>query len=68
MLLQLNPCLPVDTPRGPGFAHVLIDPGQEHYVLFVCFMNATGECRIYDNREVKLQKNETMGIRKEPNV
>ncbi len=62
-MLQLNPPIPLDTPKGPAFAHLAIDYGQEHYMLFVCFVSATGECWIFPNRDVKIQKNLTMGIR-----
>jgi hypothetical protein len=66
MILQLNPPLPLDTPKGPAYAHMVIDYSQEHYVLFVCFLCDTGECWVYPNRDVKLQKNLTMGIRTPP--
>ena len=63
MMMQLNPPLPVDTPKGPAYAHMVIDYSQEHYVLFVCFLCETGECWVYPNRDVKIQKNLSMGIR-----
>ena len=63
MMLQLNPPIPLDTPKGAAFAHVLIDYGQEHYVLYVCFVNDTGECWVFPNRDVRLPKNLTMGVR-----
>lgn len=63
MIHQLNPPLPVDTPRGPAYAHLVIDYSQEHYLLFVCFLLDSGECWTFPNREVKLQANPTMGVR-----
>ena len=66
MMMQLNPPIPVDTPRGPAYAHLVIDYSQEHYVLFVCFLADTGECWVLPNRDVKLQKNLTMGVRVPP--
>jgi hypothetical protein len=63
MMMQLNPPLPVDTPKGPAYAHMVIDYSQEHYVLFVCFLCDTGECWVLPNRDVKLQQNLTMGVR-----
>lgn len=63
MILQLNPAIPVDTPRGKAHAHLVLDYSQEHNLLFVCFIDATGECWTYQSRDVKLQKNITMGIR-----
>ena len=61
-MLQLNPPVPVDTPRGPVHAHMAIDYSREHYVLFVCFLCDTGECWFTPNRDVKLQRNMTMGV------
>ena len=66
MMMQLNPPLPVDTPRGPAYAHLVIDYSQEHYVLFVCFLQESGECWVLPNRDVKLQQNLTMGVRTPP--
>lgn len=63
MLTQLNPPLPLDTPKGPAYAHLVIDYSQEHYLLFVCFLMDTGECWVFPNRDVKLQANLTMGVR-----
>ena len=58
--LQLNPVIPVETPRGKAMAHIMIDYGAEHYVLFLCFLDEARECRLYRNDEVKIQNNETM--------
>ena len=66
MIQQLNPPLPVDTPRGPAYAHMVIDYSQEHYLLFVCFLQSSGECWIYANRDVRLQCNVSMGVRMPP--
>ncbi len=68
VMMQLNPPLPVDTPKGAGYAHLVIDYSQEHYVLFVCFLNETGECWVYPNRDVRIQANLTMGVRPNPPV
>ncbi len=67
-MTQLDPPIPLDTPKGPAYAHLAIDYGQEHYLLFVCFVNETGECWIFPNREVRIQKNVSMGIRVHPAV
>ena len=66
MMMQLNPPLPVDTPKGAAYAHMVIDYSQEHYLLFVCFLCDTGECWVLPNKDVKLQKNLTMGVRTAP--
>ena len=65
-MMQLNPPLPLDTPKGPAYAHMTIDYSQEHYVLFVCFLHETGECWVFPNKDVKLQRNLTMGVRPGP--
>lgn len=59
-ILQLNPTIPLDTPKGKAHAHVLIDYGEESHVLWLCFVDETGEAWTFRNTEVRLQKNETM--------
>jgi hypothetical protein len=65
-VIQLHSPIPVETPLGEAFAHLVFDYGQEHYLHFVCFLNETGECWIFDNREIRLQPNLTMGVRRPP--
>jgi hypothetical protein len=61
MLTQLNPPIPLITPKGKAWAHLVIDYGQEHDLLWVCFQDETGECWTWGNREVRIQENVTMG-------
>jgi len=61
MLTQLNPPLPLITPKGKAWAHIVIDYGQEHDLLWVCFQDETGECWTWGNRDVHIQENITMG-------
>lgn len=61
MILQLNPPVPLVTPRGNGFAHFLIDYSTEHDLIWVVFIDETGECWCYKNQEIRLQKNLTFG-------
>ena len=42
----------------------MIDSGQEHHLQWVVFIDETGECWTFQNPEVRLQTNQTMGIRK----
>ena len=63
MIIQLDPTIPLDTPNGPAKAHFLIDYGQEHHLLWVCFQDDTGECWTWPNTKVKLQKNISMDQR-----
>jgi hypothetical protein len=64
MISQLNPPLPVSTPKGSGLAHLVIDYGPEHNLFWVVFIDATGECWTYPNPEIRAQKNITLGRRK----
>lgn len=61
MILQLNPIIPVHTPKGSGFAWFLIDYGPEHDLLYVVAIDSTGELWTYSNKEVRAQKNITLG-------
>lgn len=60
-MLQLNPPLPMLTPKGEGFAHVLIDYGPESDLYWTVFITDTGEVWTFSNREVRAAKNITLG-------
>jgi hypothetical protein len=51
----------LDTPRGSALAHVLIDYGPEHNLMWVCFGDDDGECWTWPNSKVRAQSNITMG-------
>lgn len=57
MVTQLNPPLPLDTSRGPGLAHFLIDYGPETHLMWVVFMDRDGACWTVPNPEVRMQPN-----------
>jgi hypothetical protein len=59
-MLRLDPPLPVQTPRGLGLAHVLIDYGAEHDLVWVVFQD-DGECWSWRNQDIRAQANVTMG-------
>jgi hypothetical protein len=61
VILQLSPALPLQTPHGKALAHFLIDYGIESDLYFVCFIDDTGECWTFSNKEVKAQKNISYG-------
>lgn len=61
MILQLDPVIPLLTEKGKATAHFVIDYGQEADLIFVCFIDDTGECWCFKNHGVRLQKNITMG-------
>ena len=61
MILQLDPPLPMTTPKGYALAHFVIDYGPEHDLLWVCFLNENGECWSIPNPQIKLSPNWSMG-------
>lgn len=61
MITQINPPLPLETPRGSALAHFLIDYGPEYDLLWVCFDDKSGQCWTWNNSMVRAQKNITMG-------
>ena len=60
-IIQLDPPLPLNTPKGSGFAHFIIDYGIEHNLFWVVFQDETGECWTWDNTQIRAQKNITIG-------
>lgn len=64
MLLQLNPMLPVNTPKGEGYAFLVIDYSQEHDLLFTVMLD-NGEVWTFSNKEIRGCKNISMD-RKDP--
>jgi hypothetical protein len=60
MMLQLNPAIPVVTPKGKGIAHVLIDYGVEADLIWVVFQD-DGECWSWRNQDIRAEKNITFG-------
>jgi hypothetical protein len=61
MILQLDPPLPLDTPKGKGLAHLVIDYGVESDLCWTVFIDSTGEVWTFRNQEVRAQKNITFG-------
>lgn len=62
MMLQLNPMIPIirRSDGMKGFAFLVIDYSQEHYLLFVCAME-DGQIWSLDNRQLSLQNNPSLG-------
>ena len=63
MITQLNPPIPLSTPRGPGVAHLVVDYGPEFHLMWSVFLDANGECWTFPNPEVRAIKNVTLGRR-----
>lgn len=61
MMLQLNPPLPVETPKGKAVAYMVVDYGPEFDLLWVCFNDDTGECWSWPNPKIRIQNNISFG-------
>lgn len=61
MILQLNPAIPMVSPKGTCLAHFLIDYGIESDIHFVVFQDNSGECWTWSNKEIRATKNITHG-------
>jgi hypothetical protein len=61
VLVQLNPPLPLETSKGSGWAHFVIDYGPESALLWVVFMDADGACWTVPNAEIRMSFNWTLG-------
>ena len=60
MIKHLNPPLPVITPKGNAWAHLIIDYGPEADLVWVCFQDDTGQCWSWGNRDIRAQQNLTL--------
>ncbi len=63
MLTQLHPPLPMNTPKGSGYAHFVIDYGPESSLLWVVFMDSDGACWSVPNEEIRMTQNWSIGRR-----
>lgn len=68
MIVQLTPPIPLETPKGRGMAHMVIDYSTEHSLIWQVFIDATGESWMFRNEEVRLQPNWTFGRRETSNL
>jgi hypothetical protein len=60
-MIQLDPPLPLMTPKGPALAHFIIDYGIETHLYWTVFLDNSGECWTFSNPEVRMAKNPTIG-------
>lgn len=60
-ILQLNPPIPLDTVKGPGYAILVIDYSQEHDLIWSVVLNASGEIWCIPNHQVRGPKNWSLG-------
>lgn len=61
VILQLNPPLWLTTPKGLALAHFLIDYGIDLDLYWVCFQQDSGECWTWENGQIKIAPNATVG-------
>jgi hypothetical protein len=61
MLLQLNPTVPLLTPKGKGTAWFVIDCGMENNLRWVVAQDDTGEIWTWGNQDVRARQNTTEG-------
>jgi hypothetical protein len=61
MITQLNPPLPVVTPLGRAQAHFVWEVSIEHYVMFLCWHDKTGECFVFPHHVLRLTPNISNG-------
>ncbi|MDP2408989.1 MAG: hypothetical protein Q8M26_01755 [Pseudolabrys sp.] len=64
MITQLDPPLPLETAKGAGLAHFVIDYGPEADLMWVVFMDSDGACWTVPNPEIRMSMNWSMGRRK----
>lgn len=60
-IIQLNPAIPLNTPKGEGIAHLVIDYGIENDLYWVVFIHDSHECWTFSNKEIRACKNITLG-------
>lgn len=61
MLVQLNPSIPLRSPRASGEAIAVIDYGPEHDLLWVIVDDTTGQIWSVRNPDVRAYKNPSIG-------
>lgn len=61
MMIQLNPPIFLQTPKGSALCYFLIDYGIENDLHWVCAQQDTGECWTWSNRDIRFEKNVTIG-------
>lgn len=69
MFTQLNPPIPLHVlGKGDGYAIGMIDYGQEHNLIWVTAIDATGEIWCAPNPKVRMGRNWSMGRAENPLV
>ena len=64
ILFRLEPPIPLETPKGLGFALFLRDYGMDHDDLWTVAITETREVWTFRNSEVRVVENATFGRRR----
>jgi len=59
MMLQLDPPIPMDTPKGSGFAYLVMEYGLDYDLCWTVFLTETKECWTFQNRDIRAVDNIT---------
>ena len=59
MTIQLNPTIPLITPKGSGLAIFVKEDGPEHHLIWTVIQDDTGEIWSWENTQVRATKNIT---------
>lgn len=62
MITQLQPPIPLKTPKGKAWAVALIDYGPQWDLQWVTFIHNTGECWTFRNSEIRQESNYTFNL------
>ena len=60
-ITQLNPPIPLYTPKGEGLALLVIDYGVDYDLMWVVGLKENNQLWTYSNKDVRLIENETLG-------
>jgi hypothetical protein len=61
MIIQLDPPIPMSCPKGEGLAILMTDYGPEYSHIWTIAIDKTGELWSFNNMQVRMIKNVTMG-------
>jgi hypothetical protein len=61
MIVQLNPTIPVFTPRGPGHCVAWIDYSQDHNTLWKVMLDDGGEVWDFPQSDIRGVENFSLG-------
>lgn len=68
MILQLNPTIPILTPKGSGEALGWLDYSSEHDLMWITALDSNGEVWIFPNKDIRLHPNYSVGRKYTPNT